>query len=205
MTAFITETITAWSYLGVFLLMVAENIFPPIPSEVILPLVGYLVADGVMSFPLALLSATAGAFVGTLFWFYIGWFISVERIEHWLARYGVYVAISVEDFKRASSLFNRWQIPAVFFGRMLPTIRTVISVPAGSIKMRFLWYSLATLLGTTLWSLLLIGAGFYLQSSYAEFESYIDPVVNSIIAVVIGVYILQVGRYWYRQYRQSKK
>jgi membrane protein DedA with SNARE-associated domain len=203
MTGFITEMIATWGYLGVFLLMVAENIFPPIPSEVILPLVGFLVADGVLSFPLALLAATAGAFVGTLFWFYIGWFISVERIEHWLTRYGVYVAISAEDFRRATTLFNRWQIPAVFFGRMLPTIRTVISLPAGSIKMRFVWYTIATLAGTTLWSLLLMGAGFYLQSSYLEFESYIDPFVNLLIAVIVGVYVLQVCRFWYRQYRQS--
>lgn len=204
MTDFIIETIATWGYLGVFFLMAAENIFPPIPSELILPLVGFLVADGVMSLPLALLAATAGAFMGTLFWFAIGWYMRVERIEYWLERYGVFVAISVEDFRRATQLFHYWQVPAVFFGRMIPTVRTIISVPAGSIRMRWWLYTIATVAGTTVWSLLLIGAGIYLQSAYAEFKSYFDPVVNVVLGMVFFIYVLQVVRYWYRRSRVAR-
>ena len=160
MSTWIITFITTYSYAGVFLLMVAENIFPPIPSEVVLPFIGHAVAEGEMNFGLALLAATLGSILGTCVWFLIGWLVPVERLARFLRLYGGYIAITERDFLKATSLFSKFKVPVVFFGRMVPGVRSVISIPAGSVHMNprtFILYSLA---GSAIWNAtLMINAG----------------------------------------------
>jgi membrane protein DedA with SNARE-associated domain len=191
----VIQFITEQGYLGVFLLMAAENVFPPIPSEVILPFIGHSVAKGELSFYVALVVATLGALVGTLFWYLIGWFAPAEKLEQFFRKYGGYVAISAKDFHRATGFFVKYEVPAVLLGRMIPGVRSVISVPAGSVRMRprtFLFYSIV---GTMIWNTGLMTFGYLALNDYSMVEKYMSPIADGIIYTFIGIYIIQVIRF----------
>ncbi len=182
-------------YWGVFILMVAENIFPPIPSEVVLPFVGHSVAKGELNFVLALITASIGSFLGTLFWFALGWFAPAAKLEKFFRKYGGYVAISGKDFHKATDYFVKYEIPAVFFGRMIPGVRSVISIPAGSVRMnlkKFVAYSLA---GLVIWNTALMSIGYFALSDYSIVETYMKPIGDAIIYLFIAVYVIQVVRF----------
>lgn len=201
MSTWITAFITTYGYGGVFLLMVAENIFPPIPSEVVLPFIGQAVAAGEMNFGLALFAATAGSLIGTTAWFMIGRLVSVERLTLFLRSYGGYIAITERDFKKATTLFTKFKVPAVFFGRMIPGVRSVISIPAGSVRMSprvFLWYSL---LGSAIWNATLMTIGYLLLRDFTLVAAYINPITNGIVICFVLVYLLQVLRFIFTKNR----
>lgn len=195
--------ITAHGYLGVFLLMVLENIFPPIPSEIILPFVGQSVALGHMNFFVALLSATLGSLLGTSFWFLLGWLLPTETLEHLIARYGVYVAIGRKDFHKAASFFTYYEIPAVFFGRLIPAVRSVISIPAGSVRMRPVLFFLYSGIGTLLWNTVLMIIGYVVLDDITVVEHYMNPVANVIVGLFVALYVFQIIRFHWHQRTQS--
>ena len=187
--------ITQHGYLGVFILMFAENVFPPIPSEVVLPFIGHSVAKGELSFFLALVTASFGSFLGTLFWFMIGWFAPAARLEKFFRKYGGYVAISGKDFHKATQFFVKYEIPAVFFGRMIPGVRSIISIPAGSVRMNVRKFVLYSMLGLFIWNTLLITIGYYALNDYTVVEKYMKPIGDAIIYLFITVYLIQVVRF----------
>lgn len=195
MTEWIITFIASHGYGGVIVLMVAENIFPPIPSEIILPFVGQSIAQGDLNLYLAVLAATTGSIIGTFFWFLIGWFVSVQKLEAFLRKYGAYVAISYKDFHKASQFFEKYEIPAVFFGRMLPAVRSVISLPAGSVRMDIKKFILYSFIGSLLWNVTLITTGYYLLNDFMKVEKYINPVANVVIYLLIALYIIQIIRF----------
>ncbi len=195
MGEFIVSMIASGGYLGIVALMILENVFPPLPSELILPFIGLLVAQGTFSLPLAIFSATVGSVVGTSLWFLLGWFVSVPRITSFLERYGTYIAISVDDFTKATNLFKRFQIPAVLFGRMMPTVRSVISVPAGCIRMSIPAFLFFTCLGSLIWNTALIFAGSKLLGNFEVIEHYLNPVTNAVVGFFVLAYVLQVVRF----------
>ena len=197
--------ITSQTYWGIFVLMVLENVFPPIPSEVILPFVGHLSATGVLSLPLALFVATLGALVGTFFWFMIGWFIPVPTLEKFFHRFGGYVAISHKDFKAATAFFTRYEALAVFFGRLIPAVRSVISIPAGCVHMKVTTFIALSTLGATVWNTLLIGVSYYFLQDYSVIEKYISPVGNGIIGLFIVLYFVQVARFLSQRFRHKNE
>ncbi len=194
--AFITEQ----GYFGVFILMVVENLFPPIPSEVILPFIGHLAATGELSFVPALLVATLGAVFGTSLWFLLGWIVPVPVLERFFARFGGYVAISRSDFQGATNFFTKYELPAVFFGRMIPAVRSVISIPAGCVRMspwKFLLFSSA---GALIWNSLLIGFGYVFLDDYGVVQKYMSPIADAIIMLFILAYVAQVVRFVWRRH-----
>lgn len=195
MTDWIISYIATYGYFGVAALMFAENVFPPIPSEVILPFVGQSVAQGELNFVLALAAATIGSLFGTLLWFLLGWYLPAIKLENFLRKYGGYVAISHHDFLKATAFFEKYKISAVFFGRMLPGIRTVISLPAGSVHMSVKYFILYSALGSLLWNTGLMAIGYLLLNDFAVVEDYISPVTNSIIIVLVLLYVSQVIRF----------
>ncbi|MES2966546.1 MAG: DedA family protein [Patescibacteria group bacterium] len=182
-------------YWGVFILMVAENIFPPIPSEVVLPFVGHSVAKGELNFVLALITASIGSFLGTLFWFALGWFAPAAKLEKFFRKYGGYVAISGKDFHKATDYFVKYEIPAVFFGRMIPGVRSVISIPAGSVRMNFKKFVAYSLAGLIIWNTALMSIGYFALSDYSIVETYMKPIGDAIIYLFIAVYVIQVVRF----------
>lgn len=199
----ILNFLTAYDYIGVFLLMVAENIFPPIPSEVVLPFIGHLAATGELQLVPAIVVATLGAVVGTSLWFVLGWVCAVPVLEKFFDRYGGYVAISKEDFQGATRFFERHKRPAVFFGRMIPTVRSVISIPAGSVHMSPVTFLFLTFVGSAIWNTALILLGYYVFDDYYLAEKYMGPIGDVIIVVFAVLYIMQVVRFVARKKARS--
>jgi len=205
MSEWIISFIDTNGYVGVLVLMFVENIFPPIPSEVILPFIGRSVAQGDLNFILALVFATTGALFGTLFWFLIGWFVPAEKLEKFLQKYGVYVAISHKDFNKASRFFEKYEVPAVFFGRMIPAVRSVISIPAGCVRMHLRKFLLYSALGSVIWNTTLISVGYFMLNDFAVVEKYMNPVADFIIYLFIGLYLLQVLRFMWQRFTESNQ
>lgn len=188
----ITSTIDHWGYPGIFFLMLAENVFPPIPSELIMPLAGFLAGDGKLNLWLTILAGTAGSVLGTTMWYYIGLWIGEARLKRWAAKHGRIMTVSPADIDTAHRWFDRYGVLAVLLGRMLPTIRTLISVPAGFVRMplgRFLVY---TTIGSALWTSLLTIAGYLMQSQYALVADWVDPLSKVIVVLVVVVYLYRV-------------
>ncbi|HWL56908.1 MAG TPA: DedA family protein [Paracoccus sp. (in: a-proteobacteria)] len=188
----VVSTIEGWGYLGVLLLMVAENLFPPIPSEIIMPLAGFLAGRGDLSLALTILAGTVGSVIGTLFWYYVGKAIGEARLKRFAARHGRLLTLSPSDIDKAREWFDRHGTAAVFFGRMLPTIRTLISVPAGLSTMPFGKFLIFTTLGSALWTGMLTVAGLILHENYALVADYVDPLSKLVVAVVVVVYLYRV-------------
>lgn len=188
----IVSTIDSWGYMGVFLLMLLEHVFPPIPSELIMPLAGYLSATGGMSLTLTLLAGTAGSVIGTALWYLAARAIGEPRLKHLARRYGRILTLSPSDIDTAHGWFIRHGSHAVFFGRMIPAIRTLISVPAGFARMPFGKFLLLTTLGSAIWTALLTLAGYVLESQYHRVEGYIDPLSKLVLVMLVAVYLYRV-------------
>jgi membrane protein DedA with SNARE-associated domain len=192
MFEFIVQFISQSGYFGVFALMAIENIFPPIPSEMIMPLAGFTAARGDLNVVAVLVAGTAGSVVGTLPWYYAGKFLGKERLKHLASRHGRWLTVSPNDIEKALHTFNRHGRKAVFFGRLVPAIRTLISVPAGIADMpllQFLTYSIA---GSVIWTGLLTAAGFMLQEQYRLVADYVDPVSKAIVGAIIAAYLYRL-------------
>lgn len=188
----VVATIDGWGHIGVFLLMVAENIFPPIPSEVIMPLAGFLAGRGDMSLTLTILLGTLGSVIGTTIWYGIGLWFGEERLAAFARRHGRLLTLSPGDVAAAHGWFQRHGAMAVFFGRMIPAIRTLISVPAGMARMPFWKFLTYTVLGSALWTGVLTFAGLVLHENYALVADYVDPVSKLVVAVVVLAYVYRV-------------
>lgn len=172
-------------YPGILLLMVLENLFPPIPSELIMPLAGFSAAKGKLSLPLVILMGTLGSVIGTLPLYYIGRAYGEKKLMAWADRHGKWLTLSGQDIKKADDWFDRHGAGAVLFGRMIPGIRSLLSLPAGMSDMplpRFLIYSA---IGSALWSGLLGFAGFKLGENYQVVEKYVGPSSRYILAAVV--------------------
>ncbi|KRW96044.1 DedA family protein [Paracoccus sp. PXZ] len=188
----VVSTIESWGYLGVLMLMVAENVFPPIPSEVIMPLAGFLAGSGRLSLTLTILVGTIGSVLGTLMWYYIGLWFGEERLKRFAARHGRLLTLSPSDIDAAHDWFQRHGALAVFFGRMIPAIRTLISVPAGLARMPMWKFLLYTVIGSALWTGVLTFAGLMLHENYALVADYVDPLSKLVVIAVVVIYLYRV-------------
>lgn len=192
MFEWVVSVIEGWGYPGVFLLMLAENLFPPIPSEVIMPLAGFLVGQGKLNLGLTILAGTAGSVIGTSFWYFVGRAFGAERLKRWAARWGRVLTMSPGDIDGAVGWFENHGGAAVFFGRMLPAIRTLISVPAGIARMNFGRFLLLTTIGSQIWTVLLTVAGLILQDRFDQVAHVIDPISKVIVLAVVAIYLYRV-------------
>ena len=190
-------------YGAIFAAMFLENLFPPIPSELIMPLGGFLVQQGELRFIPVVLAGLVGTVVGALPWYGIGRLINEERIEHWLERHGRWIGISPAELARSRRWFNRFGTALVFWGRLVPGIRTLISVPAGIEMMPLAPFLIWTTAGSLIWTLLLTVAGLLLGESYSNVELWIEPVSKVIkvglVITVVAVAVWLVLRIWRRR------
>ena len=148
--------------------------------------------------------ATLGALFGTSLWFLLGWLVPVAVLERFFTRFGGYVAIDVKDFRSATNFFTKYELPAIFFGRMIPAVRSVISIPAGCVRMRPSVFLLLSFLGALIWNMMLIGFGFLFLDDYGVVGKYMSPVADAIIYAFIGIYVLQVIRFvWRRRHEKN--
>jgi membrane protein DedA with SNARE-associated domain len=191
----ITDIVSQSGYLGIFLLMLAENVFPPIPSELIMPLAGFVAARGELDIVLVILSGTAGSVVGALPWYYAGALFGKDRLKWMAGRFGRLMTVSPADIDMASGWFERHEGRAVFFGRLIPAIRTLISVPAGIIRMPMLPFLAFSTIGSLIWTTLLAVTGFLLESQYELVEEYVDPLSKAVVFTVVAVYVYRFIRF----------
>ena len=190
----IVEIVSALGYVGVFLLMLLENIFPPIPSELIMPLAGFVAARGDLNFIAVILVGTAGSVVGALPWYYAGAKLGQKRMKHFAERWGHWLTLSPEDVDKASEWFDRHGKGAVFFGRLIPAVRTLISVPAGIAGMSMTKFLIYSTLGSLIWTALLALAGYLLESQYQKVSEYLNPVSTAIVVLMVLYYLYQLIR-----------
>ena len=180
------RVMTALGEWGVGLLVLLETVFPPLPSEVILPLAGFLSSQGAITLPLVMATATAGAWLGALLLYGLGARLGLERSIRMLARLPL---VDRADFERAAGWFDRHGRASIFFGRLVPGVRSLISLPAGAARMPLWSFTLFTLAGSGIWNSLLIGAGAALGSSYGTVERYADVLnylVYAALALLLG-------------------
>lgn len=188
----ITGLIQQGGYLGILLLMFLENVFPPIPSEVIMPLAGFLAARGELNFIGVALAGTLGSFLGALPWYYAGAVWGEARMRKLAQRYGRWLTLSAKDVSEASLWFRSHGSKAVFFGRLVPAIRTLISVPAGIAHMPFRRFAGYTLAGSLIWTTVLTLAGYLLNAEYERVATLLDPASKIVLAVIVLVYLYRL-------------
>ena len=192
MAEWIINTMNALGYWGIGLLMFLENLFPPIPSELIMPLAGFTVAKGQMNFQYAVLAGVVGTILGALPWYYAGKLVGEERLGVIADRYGKWFGISKIDIDKANRWFYRHGNKAVLLGRLVPGIRTLISLPAGISQMRLAPFLVYSTIGTTVWITLLTYAGYLLGDHYDQVDEYLAPVSKIVLGGLIVALVVWV-------------
>lgn len=190
-------------YPGVALAMFIESFFAPIPSEAIMPLAGWLAAEWAMKIWVLALVGGIASYLGTLPFYFLGYWGNRQKINRRVWKYGKWFFIKPEEIDTAFDWFQKWGRWFVFLGRLVPIVRTVISFPAGAVKMKFVPFSLLTLVGSTLWSALLAIAGYYLWANWEQVGAFVgkyEHVVLAIVVVCIVAYIV----YLFRNRKQKK-
>ncbi len=194
MTKWILNLIHSMGYFGIVLLMFVENIFPPIPSEYIMPLGGFLVAEGKFSLVGIIIAGTLGSVLGAFPLYLLGKKVGEKGMENFADRYGKWLTLSREDIKRANNWFKKYGALAVFLCRLVPGIRSFISIPAGINKMNFAAFLFYTTLGSAIWTAILASAGYFLKANFQQVEHYIDYVSYAVFGLIILLYIWRIFR-----------
>jgi membrane protein DedA with SNARE-associated domain len=189
---FITEFLGNSGYLGVFALMALENIFPPIPSELIMPFAGFVAARGDLNVVGVLLAGTLGSIAGALPWYYAARLYGKERLERFADRHARWMTVTHGEIEHAMEAFDRHGRKVVLFGRLIPAIRTLISVPAGLACMPMSQFLLYSTIGSLVWTGILTGAGYVLESQYERVAEYVDPVSKAILIGLVLWYVYRV-------------
>lgn len=192
MLDWITNTITALNYWGIALLMFLENIIPPIPSELIMPLAGFTVTQGKLIFFWVVVAGTLGSLLGALPWYSVSRRLGETQLKTWIDQYGKWLNLTNEDINKSQDWFRKYGSAVVLFGRLIPGIRTFISVPAGLQKMPWLEFLGYSLIGSLCWNLLLTYAGFVLGQNYGLVEKYLGPVAAVVLVGLALFFIVWV-------------
>ena len=192
MSQWIVTLIAGGGYFGIALLMFLENVFPPIPSEVIMGLAGIQVGQGKMDFWIVVLVGTIGSTLGNYVWYLIGRLYGFRRLEKLVDRWGRWLTLEWEDIGKINALFQRHGGKIVFFFRFFPAFRTIVSLPAGLFRMGQIRFLLATFAGAAIWNVLLTGAGYYLGRNFSRIDDYVGPISTAAIAAILLFYIYRV-------------
>lgn len=192
MADFIVETIASGGYLGVFLLMALENIFPPLPSEVIMGIGGVLVARGEMQFWPLLMIATLGTTAGNYFWYWVGDRFGYRRLQPMIDRWGRWLTLEWEDIERAILFFHKWGDWVIFVLRFSPLLRTIISLPAGLAHMRLWRFLFFTFAGSLIWNAVLIAGGHLMSRWFEQSQNVIGWIVIGLSVAAVAGYIWRV-------------
>lgn len=190
LASWVEDVIEALGYLGVALLVVLENVFPPIPSEVVLPFAGFAAARGDASVVGMVVAATIGSVVGAWVLYGIAAAIGPERLHRFVVRSGRWFGVKEDDVSRSERWFDERANVAVLVGRCVPLVRSLISIPAGFRRMKPLPFTLYTTIGSAVWNLALIGAGAALGSQWER----VGPVLETMQAVVIAAIVAALLR-----------
>lgn len=204
MTNFATDVMDALGYAGLALLVAIENLFPPIPSEIILPLAGFNANVGDMNIFIAIVAATIGSVVGALALYAIGYYFGETRVRLIVNRWGKWLGFKETDIDRADEWFDRHGGMAVMLCRVVPIVRSLISIPAGLRQMQMVSFLLYTMIGSLVWNTILITAGYILGANYDHVEEYVGILQYIVIAVVLIVGIWWVWTRMIKPARENK-
>ncbi|RHW42551.1 DedA family protein [Neobacillus notoginsengisoli] len=175
-----------YGYIGIFLLIALENIFPPIPSEVILTFAGFMTTTSKLTISGAIAVSTLGSVAGAAALYGVGRLLDVERLERIVDRWGRFLRLSKKDLHKADAWFDKYGVWTVFFCRLVPLVRSLISIPAGMSRMKFPLFILLTTAGTLIWNTILVNAGALLGSSWNDIARYMDVFSNVVYVLLAG-------------------
>jgi membrane protein DedA with SNARE-associated domain len=193
MFTLVSNLIAKTGILGVFLLMVAENLLPVIPSELILPMAGFDAAQGRMNPVLAIIAGGVGSALGGGVWYMVGRWVGIERLRRVAAWAGRWSAVTPRDLDRGEAWFRRRGAWAVAIGRCVPGVRGYICIPAGVARMRVTTFAVASSLGALAWSAILVAAGFALNRQYDRVQHWLDPITEAVVAAFVLLYLVRVA------------
>ncbi|MFS0750946.1 DedA family protein [Oceanobacillus sp. 1P07AA] len=198
MNDWVTAVMEQLGYLGVFFMMALENLFPPIPSEIVLPFGGFLTTYTNLTIFGVMTAATLGSVIGSMILYCIGTFLDMPRLERLIDRYGHWIRLKKSDVHRANDWFHQHGYWTVFFCRMVPVIRSLISVPAGMTRMNFPVFIFLTTVGTILWNGVLISFGVILGENWQQILGFMHVysrfIYIVIILILIGIVIILIRR-----------
>lgn len=190
-TGWVAGVIESLGEAGVGLLVALENLVPPLPSEVVLAMAGYLAGEGRFNLVLATVAATLGSIVGALTLYGLGAAIGEDRLKRWLDRVPL---VDPDDLERADRWFDRYGKRAVLFGRMVPVVRSLVSIPAGADRMPLRQFVGLTALGSGIWNCIFVGLGFALGSQWQQIDRYsrwVDLALYGTFAVLICTWVIK--------------
>lgn len=194
LTEWIISIMEQLGYLGIALLMFLDNVFPPIPSEIIMPSAGYTASQGELLLTGVIIAGCIGSLVAAALLYWVGYKFNHEAIFRFVDRYGKYLFIKSEDVKKALQWFEQYGHRIVFFGRMIPAVRSLISIPAGMSRMPFLKFMFYSSLGTIIWTTFLACVGFYFGENQALMHQIFSQVGYVIITIVVLVLLWHIYR-----------
>ncbi|EMI28870.1 DedA family protein [Rhodopirellula europaea] len=192
MDQWIESILEQFGAFGVGMLMLLENVFPPIPSELVMPWAGYSVSQGQSSFLAVVIAGSTGSFIGAYAWYWVARRIGKERLSTWVDKHGAWLTISRNDIDQVDRWFERWGAAAVLLCRLIPGLRTLISVPAGFADMPPAKFSAYTAIGTIAWTALLAVIGLWLGKNYGDLAGPLSWVSSGVIAVMLAIWIYRL-------------
>jgi membrane protein DedA with SNARE-associated domain len=195
MTDWIIAFIEQHGYGGIVLLMLLENVFPPIPSELIMPFAGFAAARGQLHPIGVVLAGMLGSVLGTLPWYWAGRKLGLARLKRLAARHGRWLTLSPQELEGAQQWFRKHGAPSVMFGRVMPGVRSVISMPAGIARMPLAAFLLWSCAGSLLWAGLLGGVGFVLESRYEEAKVALEWLTRAVVGALLATYLWRVATF----------
>jgi membrane protein DedA with SNARE-associated domain len=192
MLEWLSGLIERGGYAGIVLLTFIETIFPPLPSEVFMPLAGFVAARGSLTLAGVIIAGTLGSLAGAWFWYGLGRAIGIVRLKQLAARHGRWLTMRPADIDRGMAWFDRHGGAVMLFGRIVPGLRGVISIPAGVLRMPTGRFLLLSGLGNLIWTSLLMSAGYILGAEYGRVAAWLAPVSNLVIAMLVAGYLWRV-------------
>lgn len=194
MTEWVEKAVTALGYWGVALLTFAENLFPPIPSEVIMPLAGFTASRGQLDVAMTIVAGSAGSLAGTALYYWAGLAIQEASLRRWIQEHGKWIAMGEDDLEKAIRWFDRHGRWALLICRFVPGLRTIISLPAGISRTSPVVFFAFSTVGVVIWTTALTYAGVALGKNYERVQNYTGPIAWGVTAVLAGA----LGWRWYR-------
>ena len=192
MSDWIISFVEQTGYWGVAALMFIETVFPPIPSEAIMSIAGMHAGQGKMSLPIVIAVGTSGAMLGNYFWYLVARLIGIDRLRTMIERYGRWLTLDWPEVERAQRLFKKHGGIIVCVGRMLPTLRSLMSIPAGLLRMKQSTFLIWSTIGTAGWTALLASAGWLLGRNFRNIEDFVGPISLVVIGGIIVAYLWRV-------------
>lgn len=199
----IQEIIKTAGYPGITLVMFLENVFPPIPSELVMPFAGFLTADGELNFFGIWIAGTIGSVLGAVVLYYLGRWASDSVVRNFLRKYGRWVTVSEKDYDRALSYFDRYGEIIIFVGRLIPIIRSIISIPAGADHMPMPRFLLFTTLGASIWTGILAYAGRALGENWEDVMHFVEQYQQVTMVVLVIGFVVLAG--WWLYYKFNSR